>query len=173
MSETVLVRLGALEPDVLQTHEYYRLFMANFLHYGYAHIAMNMLALWILGPFVEFSLGRTLYAMLYLVSGVAVMVTVLFLQLHHWMEPEMLVGASGAIMAVIGATAAILLRGWYREQAATALNRLGAVGIMLVLQVTFDHFTPQVSGAAHIAGMVWGFVIASLIPHRRAIINNE
>jgi rhomboid protease GluP len=167
MSDNVLDTLGAMQPDVLQTHEFYRLFTANFLHYGYAHVTMNMLALLILGPFVEFSLGRVVYLLLYLVSGVGVMVTVLFLQLHHWMEPDTLVGASGAIMAIIGATAAILLRGWYFEQAKSALRRLGAVVMILALQVTFDHFTPQVSGAAHIAGMVWGFVLASMLPHHR------
>ncbi len=166
MTDEVLYRLGALVPDALPTHEYYRLFMANFLHYGYPHILMNMLALWILGPFVEFNLGRWTYLAFYLASGICVMLTVLFLQARHWMQPEILVGASGAIMAIIGATAAILLRGWYRERATAALRRLGAVGTMLLLQVTFDHFTPQVSGAAHLAGIAWGFVLASLIPHK-------
>jgi rhomboid protease GluP len=181
MSDPVLHRLGDMESTVLQTHEYYRLFMANFLHFGYAHIVMNMLALWILGPFVEFTLGRLIYLVFYLFSGVAVMATVLFLQLHNWMDPrESLVGASGAIMAIIGATAAILFRGWYRERAGAAQRRLFAVGAILVLQVTFDHFTPQVSGAAHIAGVLWGFLLATVLRHGGArkssnyeISNNE
>ncbi len=172
-SDAVLHRLGDMNPDVLKTHEYYRLFMANFLHAGYAHILMNMFGLLILGPFVERSLGRLVYLALYLVCGVGVMVTVLFLESHHLMPDEELVGASGAIMAVIGATAAILLRGWYRERAAFALRRLRAVGLIVVLQVVFDHFTPQVSGAAHIVGVVWGFVLAGLIPLRKKTDSSE
>jgi rhomboid protease GluP len=165
MDDAVLRRLGSMNGYVLQTHEYYRLFLANFLHYGYAHITMNMLALLILGPYVELSLGRMVYLLLYLISGVCVMVTVLFLQLHHLMEE--LVGASGAIMAIIGATIAILLRGWYRERAAAASRRLQMLATIIVIQVVFDHFTPEVSGAAHIAGIAWGFVLASLLPHRK------
>ncbi len=50
--DNVLRTLGSMNGHILQTHQFYRLFMANFLHFGYAHILMNMLALLILGPFV-------------------------------------------------------------------------------------------------------------------------
>lgn len=165
-SDRILQQLGAMQPDVLETHEFYRLLTANFLHFGYLHLLMNMLALLFLGPFVEYNMGRFWYLLLYLLSGVAVMATVLFLQLHSWMEADILVGASGAIMAMIGASGAILVRAWVRERAQVAPRRLGILAIIVVVQATFDHFTPQVSGAAHVAGVAWGFVLASLLPHR-------
>ena len=80
---------------------------------------------------------------------------------------DILIGASGAIMALIGATAAILLRGYWRGGANVAGRRLRMIGLILVLQVVFDHFTPQVSGSAHLIGAGWGFVLASVIPHRK------
>ncbi len=163
----VLVRLGALLPDVFATGDYRELFLANFLHLGTAHLAMNMLALLALGPFVERSMGRVNYVAVYLLSGLAALATVVVLQQHHLAVAGPLVGASASIMALVGATAAVLLRGWVRERAAAAARRLRLVAVVLVVQVVFDHFVPQVSGAAHLAGAGYGFALASLLPHRR------
>jgi rhomboid protease GluP len=164
-----LFRLGAMVPGGWEAHEYYRLLAANFLHYGLAHITMNMLGLLVIGPFVEFNLGWLWYLVLYLATGILTMLSIVFFWSQHWMEPDFLVGASGAIMALIGATAAILLRGWYRERAGAVPRRLAIVAGMILLQATFDHFTPQVSGAAHMAGAAWGFLITLVLPHRKRV----
>jgi membrane associated rhomboid family serine protease len=74
-------------------------------------------------------------------------------------QPTLLVGASAAIMGLVGATAAILLIGWVRDRANVARRRLGGVVAIVALQITFDHFSVQVSGAAHLAGMFAGFVM--------------
>ena len=166
MDDVTLVRLGALLPDVYQTHEYQRLCLANFLHAGSAHIVMNMFALLVLGPFVERSLGRPLYLAVYLGSGTAALAVVVVLQQHRLAIEGPLVGASAAIMALVGATAGVLLRGWRRDRAAAAARRLRGVLVILIFQVAFDYFTPQVSGAAHLAGAAFGFAFACLLPHR-------
>jgi rhomboid protease GluP len=165
-SEAAHRRLGAFHPDALAAGQYWRLLTANFLHFGIAHIALNMLALLVLGPFVEFALGGGLYLLIYLVSGVLAISTVWVFQRLHWMEPDWLVGASGAIMGLIGAGVAIQLRGWRRERARIAWRRLRLLVMILGLQAIFDMITPQVSGTAHLAGAIWGFVLTSLIPHR-------
>jgi rhomboid protease GluP len=125
-----------------------------------------MLALLVLGPFVEFAIGAGWYLAVYLVSGILAIGSVWLMQHLHRIEPDFLVGASGAIMGLIGATAAILFRGWAKERARIARRRLGMVVMILALQVVFDQLTPQVSGTAHLAGALWGFVLTSLIPHR-------
>jgi rhomboid protease GluP len=173
MDDEALLRLGAMVPDVFQSHEYYRLFMANFLHYGPVHIVMNMLGLLVIGPFVELNLGRLWYLALYLIAGVGTMATMAVVSTMHWTHFDFLVGASGAIMALIGATGGILLRGWYRERATMASRRLRLIIAIVLVQVLFDHFTPMVSGAAHLIGIAWGFVLASVLPHRRKRVNTE
>jgi rhomboid protease GluP len=165
-NEEALLKLGAFHPDLAEHGQPWRLLTANFLHFGIPHIALNMLALLVLGPFVEFALGAGWYLAVYLVSGILAIGTVWLMQHLHRIEPDFLVGASGAIMGLIGATAAILFRGWAKERARIARRRLGMVVMILALQVVFDQLTPQVSGTAHLAGALWGFVLTSLIPHR-------
>jgi len=65
----VLYRLGALFPPAVRAGEWWRLLASLFLHFGALHLAMNMLALWLLGPFVEFALGWRRFLPLYLLSG--------------------------------------------------------------------------------------------------------
>src|SRR5262249_7221896 len=134
-SEESLVRLGAFHPALAESGQYWRLFTANFLHFGIAHIALNMLALLVLGPFVEFAIGAGWYLAVYLASGVLAIACVWGLQWMHVSQPDWLVGASGAIMGLIGATAAIQLRGWVRERARIARRRLRVLFLILALQV--------------------------------------
>ncbi len=176
MDDPTLLRLGAFDIHAVNGGEYWRLVTANFLHFGLAHIAMNMIALFVLGPFVEYAVGPILFFALYLLSGMGAIATVWLLQLRHVTGTDVLVGASGAIMAMIGATAAILIRGWLGEKARIASYRLRIVVLILVVQVVFDQMTPQVSGAAHLAGAVWGFVLMLLIlpvTKKTALIKTE
>lgn len=158
-----LLRLGALFEPYVRAGQWWRLLTANFLHFGWLHLLMNMLGLYVLGPFVEQSLGRVRYLLLYLLSGLASMSAVLELQRRGWVAPGPLVGASGAIMGLVGATAAVLLRGWFRERARSASRRLRWVLMIVALQVVFDAFTPEVSSTAHVTGMFWGFLLALLL----------
>src|SRR5205823_485062 len=48
-----LYRLGALFPPAVRAGEWWRLVASLFLHFGKAHLAMNMAGLWLLAPFVE------------------------------------------------------------------------------------------------------------------------
>ena len=75
------------------------LFWAMFLHANFAHIAGNMLFLWIFGDNVEHRLGRVQYLFAYLGSG-----AVATLAFSVIAGPSMvpLVGASGAISGVLG-----------------------------------------------------------------------
>jgi rhomboid protease GluP len=54
------------------------------------------------------------------------------------------VGASGAIMGILGATGAILLHGWRKEAAGVAQRRLMGILLILLLQLSMDQLFPQV-----------------------------
>jgi membrane associated rhomboid family serine protease len=73
-----------------------------FMHGGWLHIVGNMLFLWIFGNNVEDSMGRLRFVLFYLLGGVAAALAQVAI------DPDAtvpLVGASGAIAAVLGAFA--------------------------------------------------------------------
>jgi membrane associated rhomboid family serine protease len=83
---------------VRYSNDYYRLFSAGFVHFGFVHIAFNMLALFFVGPQLEAVLGRVRFTALYFVSlGGASALSYLLL------PPNSLGGgASGAIFGLMG-----------------------------------------------------------------------
>ena len=72
----------------------------QFLHGGFLHLASNMLYLWIFADNVEDRLGHGRFLLLYLGGGVTSAVVQLLMTPHSSIP---MVGASGAIAAVLGA----------------------------------------------------------------------
>ncbi len=76
------------------------LFSSIFMHAGWMHIIGNMWFLWIFGDNIEDRLGHLGYVIFYLVCGMsASLIHVLF----HPTSTLPMIGASGAISAVLGA----------------------------------------------------------------------
>ncbi len=75
------------------------MFTSMFLHGGFMHLAGNMLFLWIYGDNVEHRLGRPLYLIAYLATGVC---ATLFYSAFDLSSNVPMVGASGAISGVLG-----------------------------------------------------------------------
>ena len=73
-----------------------------FLHGGWMHLLMNMWMLWLFGPNIEDRLGHLVFLMFYVLGGVVAM-------LAFWAsDPDgrmPVIGASGAVAAVLGAYA--------------------------------------------------------------------
>ena len=77
-----------------------RLFGYMFLHGGIGHLLGNMLFLAVLGLLVEGALGHGLFLLVYLLGGLGAAFASLA---WHWGDAGSLVGASGAIAALMGA----------------------------------------------------------------------
>lgn len=134
---------------------------------GPIHLIMNLAALAILGPRAEAALGRGRTLIVYGLAGVGSMAAV---AAKCWLTGEtmILVGASGAVMGLIGATAAMMLRGWINERAVAARNRgLAMTGVVLG-QMAIDTLVPQLSFTAHLSGALIGFAAALLLGDRLA-----
>ena len=158
--------LGAMLPSAVIAGEWWRLGAGTLLHYGPLHLVMNLMGLYVLGPYVEFALGRVRYVIVYVVAGVGMMSIVVLLCWAGWMEDNPLVGASGAIMGMVGATGAVALRGFRVARSRVALRRLRSMALIVAWQAGFDYLTPQVSSISHVGGAVLGFVVASGMAHR-------
>jgi len=71
-----------------------------FLHGGLWHLISNMLFLWIFGDNVEERMGKIMFLVFYLIGGIIASLT------QFWQNPisrTPMIGASGAISAVLGA----------------------------------------------------------------------
>ena len=156
---------GALCSECVGRGEWWRLASSTCLHWNTVHLVMNLLGLGVFGPAAEAGLGAARFLAVYAVSGIGSMATV---AAAAWLrgEPQLCVGASGAVMGVIGATAAMMLRGWACERAAAAWSRgLSMVGFV-VWQAAIDALVPQFSFTGHLAGAVIGLVAALVLGDR-------
>ena len=163
-SSIALERLGALIPEKVLAGEWWRLIGANFLHYGSLHLATNMLSLFFIGRLIELSLGVKYYLTIYLLSGIGSMLTFSLLAFKLGLDNAFLVGASAAIMGLIGAILAISLQIWLkRRNSVTAKRRLQHVILIVVIQFIFDNIVPQISFHAHLFGFIIGFIISSIL----------
>ncbi len=161
----VLYRLGALFPPAVLAGQWWRLIMAMFLHCGALHLTMNMLGLWFLGPCVEFAIGFRRFLLVYLLTGIGSMATVLAFSFGDNAE-ALTVGASGCVMGLVGATGSLMLRGWLRENAIAAKRRLGLALFIVLMEVLVDFMIPQVSMIAHLSGACIGFAITMVLRDR-------
>ena len=161
----------------LDTGDVVRVFTSMFMHGGLAHIAGNMLYLWIFGDNVEDAMGHGKYLLFYLFGGVVASLAHI---LTNPISQVPTVGASGAIAAVLGAylilypksrVQTIIPLGFFMR--ITLLPASVVLGLWFVLQL-FSGFLslggPDVGGVAfwaHIGGFVAGVVLALLLARRR------
>ena len=162
-SEEFGERWAFFAPDIL-LGDWWRMFSYLFVHANWLHLTMNLLGLWALGPFVERAFGSVRFSLIYLFSGFTGSVVYLCLAWYRVGEPQALVGASGCIMGLLGATGAVMLRAWLKQRAPMAKQILIRLSVVVALQVTFDYNTPQVAGLAHALGLLGG-LIAGLLLH--------
>lgn len=159
-----LRQLGALVPDLVVVHgQWWRLPAAMFLHFGWLHLSLNMLALAVLGRAVEREMGWWRFLATYLAAGLGSMAGIVLLVRSGWMPDETVLGASGAIMGLFGALIIGAAQAWRRSRSRAARLRLVWMAGLVGVQSALDVATPQVSFAGHalgvMLGMLAGFVL--------------
>ena len=147
-----------------------RLFTALFLHADWSHLLGNLVFLLIFGLPAERVMGPWRFLLLFLLGGaMANLAAVLTID-----NPDrVVIGASGAVSAVIGAYLAlfpgarlgvVLPLGLFLEFVRAPAFLL--IGIWAALQVLFAYIGPAfgaVAWAAHVAGFLFGVLFALLV----------
>ena len=159
---------AAYTPFILEDGQYYRLFTSMFLHFGIQHLANNMLVLFVLGQRMERVFGGWKFLVLYLVGGIGGNLVSLYLDTVT-QEYAVSAGASGAVFAVMGAMIYVVLRRKGRVEDLTVKQ----IVFMAVVAVLLGLTDSGVDNAAHIGGMVCGFLVSILLYHERKIRNVE
>jgi rhomboid protease GluP len=157
--EFTFIPLGGLAAPLVISGQWWRIITANFLHMGILHLGMNMVALLYLGKFVEYRLGSFRYLLAYLIAGLGSMATITYIDTYWITAPQITVGASGAIMGMLGAMGAIHLRGWRQAKVAAAGRQFQAVLFSVGFQLVFDLTNGHTSIVGHFSGLIIGFLV--------------
>jgi rhomboid protease GluP len=154
-----LIAWGAeFGPSVVFDGETWRLLTAMFVHIGFAHLAINVLCLLTTGPVLERFFGHLGFAALYLIAGAGGSIASL------WTHPTIIcAGASGAIFGILGGLLGFLtIR---RREVPRAVLKPMWVGAITIIgySTLFGMMSPQIDMAAHLGGLVTGFVCGLLM----------
>jgi rhomboid protease GluP len=153
--DEALLRMGANSGFLVRQGQVWRLLASAFLHGGMAHLAMNMLALYSFGSFLEAVLGWRRYLILYGVAALGGSVASALIA-----NNPVSVGASGAVWGLMTAGFA-LARGKAGQSllpsriAASLRQRLWSV-LLLSAAVSL---IPGIDLACHAGGGVVGFLL--------------
>ena len=151
---------AAYPPLILEEGETYRLFTCMFLHFGIYHIANNMLVLLVLGQRLEPVLGKVKFILVYLLGGLGGNIFSLLMETKK-AEYAVSAGASGAVFAVMGAMLYVVIRSRGRIQDISVRQMM----IMAGFSLYFGFTSTGVDNAAHVGGLVCGFILAALLYH--------
>ncbi|HEU0112283.1 MAG TPA: rhomboid family intramembrane serine protease [Flavisolibacter sp.] len=159
---------------------YFTLLTSMFMHGGFAHLAGNMLFLWVFGDNLENDMGHRNYFFFYLLCGIIASLSHVFTTAflgHDLLMPSL--GASGAISGVLGGyilqhptrkvhvwllwgiisvPAFIAVGIWFVFQ---LINGLGALG---------GSEAGGVAYAAHIGGFIAGLLLVKLFVVKKPIL---
>lgn len=148
-SAAVLVHMGANTQASLRD-EPWRLLASTFLHGGVLHVLLNGWALWVLGGFVERLLGPARLLALWVIAGATG--SLFSALLGH---ADLSVGASGALLGMLGAAALVAFRpeGILPATVVPAIRRAALVNLVLAGTMSF---MPRVDLWAHLGGAIAG-----------------
>lgn len=146
--------VGALD---LAGGEYYRLFTSLFLHADTQHLVNNMLILFGIGYMIEVELGHFRFGVYYLISGLGADL------LSAWVEVltgeyVSSIGASGAVFGLDGILLALVLLGGKKIPTVT----LPRLVFMIVYSLYSGFVADNINNAAHVGGLITGFIIAAI-----------
>ncbi len=145
-------------PYITGYGEYYRIFTAMFLHFGFEHLFNNMLSLFVMGRILEAEVGKWKFLLIYFISGICGGV----LSLCHDIiigQNAVAAGASGAIFGLIGAVLYIAIR---RRGRAGNISGRGLL-VMTILSLYLGYAEGGIDNFAHIGGLIGGIILAVIL----------
>jgi membrane associated rhomboid family serine protease len=149
----------AVFPDKLV---YPSVLVSIFLHGSPIHLAGNMLFLWVFGNNIEDRMGKLLFALFYLTGGIIASLGHVAVNAGSTVP---VVGASGAIAAVMGAYLVWFPRVRVHTLVFVVIVPLRAMWV-LVYWFVLQFFTDPNEGVAwmaHVTGFVFGVIVALAI----------
>lgn len=161
-SEFMMEHGAMYVPYLLEGQRYYTIFTSIFLHFGFSHVMNNMIMLLVIGYNLEPEIGKLRFLIIYLGSGVIGNIVSAGCDISRG-SYAVSAGASGAIFGIVGALLYVVIRNHGR------LGEISTRGLVLMAGLSLYYgFTAQgVDNAAHVGGLVSGFLLAVLTYWKR------
>lgn len=142
-----------ISPTLFKDKQFYRLFTFMFLHSSLTHLLSNLLSLYIFGTRIELYLGKISFLIIFLTSGLfSGVFSFIFTKTYS-------VGASGAILGLIGATL------YFSVKEKVKLDGLDyyTIGIICIISILGSFAIPNVDNAGHIGGFLIGYILCYFV----------
>ncbi len=153
MDTETLVQFGAKYNPLIMDGEWWRLITSMFMHIGFVHLAMNMLALYYLGSAVEQIFGSKRFIGMYMFAGIGAGLA------SFALSSSISAGASGAIFGLFGV---LLYFGLIHKK--LFFQTMGSsILAIIAINLVFGFTVPMVDNSAHVGGLITGFIAASVI----------
>lgn len=178
---SVLFNVRELSPELSLVPPSITTVTSMFLHGGFAHLAGNMLYLWIFGNNVEDAMGHGRFIVFYLLCGLA---AVFAQALPNPQSTIPMIGASGAISGILGAylllypharVLVLIPLGFFLHTA--RLPAAWVLGIWFLFQLISGALSANQQGgvafSAHIGGFVAGLLLIPFFRRRGVRLFNR
>lgn len=155
-----LLTFGAEWGPLVHQGQWWRLITAMFVHIGFAHLFLNLLTLYFIGPELEFYLGKMRYLLLYLLCGIGGNVVSLFFD--------------GNAISAGCSTALFGLFGYYIVQAKHSsspwMRELGRqYFVFIAMNIIFNLFDSNVSLSGHLGGLLSGVLLGFILSPKKKV----
>lgn len=154
----LLYNKGAFNVAALWQGEWYRLFTSMFLHWNVEHLFSNIVVLYYVGAIVARKLGPVPYTALYLLSGL----TGNIFSIGYELFTDAYVNSAGASGAVFGVEGALLFLAMSHRGKLESMTA-GRVAFAVAFSLYCGFTSAGVNNAAHVGGVLMGFVSAAVI----------
>lgn len=153
---------------ILEQQEYGRLIWAMFLHSDTAHLFNNMIILFFLGDMLEKEIGHVWLTIIYFLSGLGGNIVSLARKVMTGSD-SLSVGASGAVFGLDGLLLALVI---FSRDFRNSVPP-GRVVLMIALSLYDGFMSSNIDNAAHVGGLIVGFLAGTVIVLARDIRNKK
>ena len=152
----LLIDLGAKSSSNIINGEIWRIITPIFLHADIYHLVTNLFGILVFGSIVEKKLGTANFLIIYIFSGTFGNI------LSFYFSPFTGVGSSGSVFGIL----ACLVLYFYVNK-----NKFGNIGkeylisitTIIIISLFFGFISTGIDNAAHLGGMLAGFVISLVL----------
>ena len=152
----VALAFGAQYAPYIKQGQFYRLFTAMFVHFGFLHLICNMYSLYNLGPALESFFGIPVFLLLYLASGLAGNILTYVMELRSG-RYNLSAGASGAVFGLLGSYLVFALWPGYVGVSLYSVLRVLAINALY----TFSN--RSINARSHVGGLITGAALTAVL----------